>query len=358
MLNDCATGVDLREWCRRISRTLNAILDPAGAAGASGTLGAKGPAYGAPTAPPPKQVNAATSVTGAYNAVAGFQAFTLAGDRSSSSDSDSNGAKEGDGFGSSSSSEGEDGGSSSGAEADGSDVDGGSSSGEEGNGKAWSVADSDDSDQVASGTTAEVTAAAGGASGQAKTKQSKKKRKKQGDKEKKPKGPDPNVVVGCPEASSGAWGYPFGGPRVNTLFISRRSRRHRLLKWQLATAMASMRQAIAEDDPSQAAAVAAAGVGAGAARLGGGPGGNAPLGLDGGYEQVLASGLLDGTGPVFRIGSGFRLDKPSFWESLPGSSSTWVDLTGPSDPVVLSGCYSVSGLGGNELLVTLRAYNR
>jgi len=82
------------------------------------------------------------------------------------------------------------------------------------------------------------------------------------------------------------------------------------------------------------------------------------VGLDGGYEQRLASGLLDGTGPVFRIGSGFRLDKPSFWESLPGSSSTWVDLTGPSDPVVLSGCYSVSGLGGNELLVTLKAYNR
>jgi hypothetical protein len=234
-----------------------------------------------------------------------------------------------------------------------SDVAGGSSSGDEGNGKAWSVADSEDSEQAAAG-------AGAAAAGHGKAKRGKKKRKKHGDKEKKPKGPDPNVVVGCPEASSGAWGYPFGGPRVNTLFISRRSRRHRLLKWQLATAMASMRQAIAEDDPSQSGALAAAG-GSGAGVVGVQGGGSLGSGAVGGFgasEQRLASGLLDGTGPVFRIGSGFRLDKPSFWESLPGSSSTWVELTGPSDPVVLSGRYSLCGQGGNELLVMLKAYNR
>jgi hypothetical protein len=114
------------------------------------------------------------------------------------------------------------------------------------------------------------------------------------------------------------------------MFISRRARRHRLLRWQLATAMSNARAAAAEDDPYGAAQAAA----------------------------LAAGGALDATGPVFSASSGFRLDKPSFWDSLPGGGYGWVELTGPNDPVVLSARYALSGIGGQELLLTLKAYNR
>lgn len=55
-----------------------------------------------------------------------------------------------------------------------------------------------------------------------------------------------------------------------------------------------------------------------------------------------------------------RLDKRSFWASLPGSgagSGGWQELTGVSDPVALAGSYVMTE-GSSELLLTLRAYNR
>eukprot|EP00775_Hariotina_reticulata_P003868 gene3868-4123_t len=99
------------------------------------------------------------------------------------------------------------------------------------------------------------------------------------------------LMVGAPDSASGIWGYPFSGPRSQTLFISRRSRRHRL----------------------------------------------------------------------FNAESGFRLDQQGFWGSLPGGSSGWQELTGPNDPLVLTGRYSASegaGSAAGEITVVLRAFNR
>jgi hypothetical protein len=193
------------------------------------------------------------------------------------------------------------------------------------------------------------------------------------------------VAVGAPDAASGVWGYPFGGPRSATLFISRRSRRHRLFKWQLAMAMAN----VAEEDSR--AAGAAAGI-PGAAAAGGGVGSatgsssgsssrrNAQLGglfgagsgasgfsrlggsAAGSVGTTMASaGLTDATGPVFSAESGFRLDQAGFWDSLPGGASGWQELTGPNDPLVLAGRYSAgsgAGSAAGEITVLLRAFNR
>jgi hypothetical protein len=192
------------------------------------------------------------------------------------------------------------------------------------------------------------------------------------------------VAVGAPDAASGVWGYPFGGPRSATLFISRRSRRHRLFKWQLAMAMAN----VAEED--SLAAGAAAGVSGAAAaggvgslngsssgsssrrnaQLGGlfGAGGGASgfSGLSGSAAgsvgtTMASAGLTDATGPVFSAESGFRLDQAGFWDSLPGGASGWQELTGPNDPLVLAGRYSAAsgaGSAAGEITVVLRAFNR
>jgi hypothetical protein len=87
------TGVDAREWCKRMGRTLGAILDPLGtalgahtAAGAAAAVG--GPAFA--IAPPAATSGAgakAAQLPGGYNAVAGFSALGFGGG-SSSDDSD------------------------------------------------------------------------------------------------------------------------------------------------------------------------------------------------------------------------------------------------------------------------------
>lgn len=81
------TGVDAREWCKRMGRTLAAILDPLGtghtaAAGAAAAAG--GPAFA--IAPPPTTSGAgakAAQLPGGYNAVAGFSALGFGGGSSS-----------------------------------------------------------------------------------------------------------------------------------------------------------------------------------------------------------------------------------------------------------------------------------
>jgi hypothetical protein len=87
------TGVDAREWCKRMKQTLGAILDPLGtglgahtAAGAAAAVG--GPAFAiAPPAPTSAAGAKAAQLPGGYNAVAGFSALGFGGG-SSSDDSD------------------------------------------------------------------------------------------------------------------------------------------------------------------------------------------------------------------------------------------------------------------------------
>lgn len=151
------------------------------------------------------------------------------------------------------------------------------------------------------------------------------------------------------------WGYPFTGPRSQTLFISRRSRRHRLFKWHLALAMANLHDSEAAAGGPAAAAAATAAVRSGGYGFSGG------LFSSGGGNTMAAAGLTDATGPVFSGESGFRLDQPGFWKSLHGVESGWVDLSGPADPIVLSGRYSTTsgaGSAGGDITLTLRAFNR
>ncbi len=301
----CNVGVDLREWCRRMVRTLNAIIEPA-AAGASNAQGGprtSGPggyaftlqsAGGAAAAAAPGRA----PLPGGYNPVAGFNALGFGGGGSSSSSSS--------------------------GKADGDD-DGSSSDGNRGkataNGGAAKVEGASDDEDAAA------------------------EKLKKEEKERAAAAAKAAAHLGLasePQGMVGAWGYPFGGPRSNTLFISRRSRRHRQLHRQLSAAFANL-----------AAADAAEGRGDTATSAG-----------------VTSTGdaLDDDTGPVFSAGSGFRLDQPSFWEALrqkdgsssggSSGSSAWQELSGPSDPLVLSGCYGAAPGGGNEVLVTLRAYNR
>jgi hypothetical protein len=177
------------------------------------------------------------------------------------------------------------------------------------------------------------------------------------------------LMVGAPATASGIWGYPFSGPRSQTLFISKRSRRHRLFKWQLALALAN----VAEDNSSSGWAgvgsSSSSAAGSSTAALGGmaaGPFGaaGARSGTGGNSSSditMAAAGLTDVTGPVFSAESGFRLDQQGFWGSLPGGSSGWQELTGANDPLVLTGRYSASegaGSAAGEITVILRAFNR
>jgi hypothetical protein len=177
-----------------------------------------------------------------------------------------------------------------------------------------------------------------------------------------------SVAVGAPDSASGVWGYPFGGPRSQTLFISRRSRRHRLFKWHLALAMANLHDSdlaggVGGGNGAAAAAAAAVRSGGYGGGFAGGLFGTAAGagGSNGGSSTMATAGLTDATGPVFSAESGFRLDQPGFWKSLHGVESGWVDLSGPADPLVLSGRYSTSGgagSAGGDISVTLRAFNR
>ena len=319
-----ATGADLKEWTRRMARALAAAAEQDGGNAAGGArAGAGGPAFtvAAPAAP------AAGKLPGGYNAVAGFNALGFGGGGSSSdddSDSDSDGGSDSDSdaAGSSSDSDGSKGNSGSGSERDSSS---GSSSDAGGNNDSGSSSDAPAEEAVKSPRSAA---------------RARRKAERAREREAVARA---NLTVGNPEASSGAWGYPFTGPRARTLFISRRSRRHRLMRWHLAAALAA----------SEAEATA-------------GPGGEheAPGGTAAGGRALTfaAVGATDDTGPVFGADSGFRLDSRAFWDGLlPGSGATspWQELSGPSDPLVISGRYTVAARGGAEqLLVDLRAANR
>jgi hypothetical protein len=281
--------------------------------------GAGGPAFS--IAPPATQAKGA--LPGGYNAVAGFNALGFGGGGSSSDDDDSSSAAP---------SSPASGGSDSEASAKSGSTDGDATSTES------DYASSDDGSTAGDGTRHSAAAAAGTgglAAGKALTPGAAARARRKAEKEKlREEVARANLVVGNPEASSGAWGYPFTGPRARTLFISRRSRRHRLMRWHLAAALSSG--------------------GADGSGVNGDQDGTGPL-------TLAAVGSTDDTGPVFSAGSGFRLDKRAFWDSLlPGSGATsgWEELTGPNDPLVLSGRYTVAKQGGAELLVTLRAYNR
>jgi len=327
-----ATGVDLKEWCRRIGRSLSSAAEQEAAHGHSLVhTGAGGPAFS--IAAPPTQGKGV--LQGGYNAVAGFNALGFGGGGSSSDDDDDDDDDDDSGAGGQDDSSDSD----MDAEEDGSDA----SRGDEEVGES-SDSSSDDSDKDHH-TTERVShhhhhhdAKKEGDQSPRATRRAKKQAAKEREREEIARS---NLLVGNPDASSGAWGYPFTGPRARTLFISRRSRRHRLMRWHLAAALANSR--------------AEAGAGPGD-QVGGGGGGSGGGGL-----TLAAVGSTDDTGPVFSAGSGFRLDKRAFWDSLlPGSGATsgWEELTGPSDPVVLSACYTLEKQGGAELLITLRAYNR
>lgn len=305
-----ATGVDLKEWCRRISRSLSAVDQETTAYGqgqAPGGVG--GPAFSMPQ--PPTQAKGA--LPGGYNPVAGFNALGFGGGGSSSDDDSDVGSSSSD------PSERRQSGSSSG-EHDGIDSSSSSSS------SVSSDDSSGDSDAEPHNTHHHHGSKEGAQSPhtEAKAKRVAAKQKEKDEVARR------NLLVGAPEASSGAWGYPFTGPRARTLFISRRNRRHRLMRWHLATAMAANN-------------------------------GDGNCDQKGDALTMAEAGSTDDTGPVFSAGSGFRLDKRAFWDSLlPGSGaiSGWQELTGPNDPIMLSGCYTLAKQGGAELLVTLRAYNR
>jgi hypothetical protein len=62
-----------------------------------------------------------------------------------------------------------------------------------------------------------------------------------------------------------------------------------------------------------------------------------------------------GIGPVLGAGSTFRLDKQSFWRNLGGG---WQEISGPSDPLLISGLYAMSPDEPNTVLLHLKVLNR
>ncbi|KAF6259723.1 hypothetical protein COO60DRAFT_981413 [Scenedesmus sp. NREL 46B-D3] len=415
-----AAGVDMREWCKRMARMLSAAAgDPAGAAaaGAAAAAHAGGPAY-AMTPPPPSSGPGAAkaALPSGYNAVAGFSALGYGGGDSSDEEDEGtavlsreerlkrrlglsgggSGRRKGslkrrtddssssdDGVTSSGSSSGDDSSSSSSnSGSSGSDAAAGGSSDSDAGGPALHNPLSGlqlGSQTNADGQTDSLTG--GGLAGRGRRAQ--RRAAKAAKRAREARAAVAAAAVGAPDAASGVWGYPFGGPRSATLFISRRSRRHRLFKWQLAMAMANV-----AEEGSRAAGAAAAGLSCAAApggaagsagsggssrrnaQLGGlfgaGGGGAGFSGLGGSAAgsvgtTLAAAGLTDATGPVFSAESGFRLDQAGFWDSLPGGASGWQELTGPNDPLVLAGRYSASsgaGSAAGEISVVLRAFNR
>lgn len=401
----------MREWCKRMARALAALTDP----GSTATAGvaaahAGGPAFGMSPPPPPSSGPGAAAkgaLPSGYNAVAGFSALGFGGGDISSDEEDNVAGlsreerlkrKVGLSKGGGSSgrkqhqdSSDDEGGLSS-DDAASSSSDDGSSGGNDSDSDALggSSGDSDAGEHLPNPLSSlKLDGQLPGQSGQpsgltgavstAKHRRAQRKAAKAAKKAREARAEAAALVVGAPDSASGVWGYPFGGPRSQTLFISRRSRRHRLFKWQLAMAMAN----VAEDN-SLAAGGGVGGLGGAAAAAGvagsssggsnsvsrysallGGPFG-AGAGGSGSGSQNLANtmasaGLTDATGPMFSAESGFRLDQEGFWDSLPGGSSGWQELTGPNDPVVLAGKYNAAegaGSAGGEITVVLRAFNR
>ncbi len=62
-----------------------------------------------------------------------------------------------------------------------------------------------------------------------------------------------------------------------------------------------------------------------------------------------------GIGPVLGAGSTFRLDKQSFWRDLGGG---WQEISGPSDPLLISALYVMSPDEPNTVLLHLKVLNR
>jgi hypothetical protein len=420
--NSHPAGVDVRDWCKRMARMLSTAADPAAAA-SSGVAAAHagGPAFAMAPPPPSSGPGAAkAALPSGYNAVAGFSALGYGGGDSSDDEDDgpaglsreerlkrrlglsgaggsgrkkaglnrrtADSSSDEDGAASSSSSSGNESSSSSGSS--GSDAAAGGSSDSDTGGPALhnplsglQLAGQTNADGQTESNSVSLTG--GGLAG--KDRRAQRRAAKAAKKAREARAAAAMVAVGAPDAASGVWGYPFGGPRSATLFISRRSRRHRLFKWQLAMAMAN----VAEED-SRAAGAAGGAVGAAAAAGGGGgsltgsssgssrrnaqlgglfgagSGASGFSGLSGSAAgsvgtTMASAGLTDATGPVFSAESGFRLDQAGFWDSLPGGASGWQELTGPNDPLVLAGRYSAAsgaGSAAGEITVVLRAFNR
>ncbi|WIA16763.1 hypothetical protein OEZ85_013414 [Tetradesmus obliquus] len=264
-----AAGVDTREWCKRMVRMLSAAADPAAAAAAGSGVAAAhagGPAFAMAPPPPSSGPGAAkAALPSGYNAVAGFSALGFGG--GDSSDDEDEGpaglsreerlkrrlglSKSGGGGGGSgrrrgggnrhtadSSSDDDDNdaeSSSSSSSSDESSKNGGSS------GSDAAAGGSSDSDaggpalhnplsglqlggqsNNADGQTNAMTG--GGIAG--KERRAQRRAAKAAKKARKARAAAATFAVGAPDVASGVWGYPFGGPRSATLFISRRSRRH------------------------------------------------------------------------------------------------------------------------------------
>ncbi|KAF8065439.1 hypothetical protein HT031_003040 [Scenedesmus sp. PABB004] len=282
-------GVDVREWCRRMARTLGALLDPSGAGGGTaggggGGGGAGGPAFAmAAPAPGAGASGKGGALPGGYNAVAGFSALGFGGGDSSSDDDAPAGLSRearlqrklglagGKGRGGAA------------AASDSSDA-GASSDDDAGSGGSSSSSSESESDAEGGAAGGSSDSDAGG-------------------------GPSlPNPLSGLQLGAAAGGGG--GGAKA------RRAAR----KAERAARRAARRRAAA---------------------------------------AALAVGAPDAASGV--AASGFRLDQAGFWASLPGPASGWAELSGPADPVVLSGRYSAArgaGSAPGEITVTLRAFNR
>ncbi|KXZ43330.1 hypothetical protein GPECTOR_94g652 [Gonium pectorale] len=131
------------------------------------------------------------------------------------------------------------------------------------------------------------------------------------------------------------WGYPFAPLSSSSLQNSKRARRHRALLQHLAAAGA----AAAAPRPALAAALR-------------------PLAAPG---EEGAAALA---GPALSSRTQYRLDSEAFWASLQPGRSLWQELTGPADPLLLRGCCvrpdaAAAGRGDpTTITVVLSAVNR
>ncbi|GIL47491.1 hypothetical protein Vafri_4310 [Volvox africanus] len=145
-----------------------------------------------------------------------------------------------------------------------------------------------------------------------------------------------SYLVHSAAAALPMWGYPFAPLSAVALHNSKRERRHRALSKHLADAAA-----VAEAPrPTLAAALR-------------------PLQTL--EDEATTAAAPPASGPVLSSRSQYRLDSEAFWSALPHTRSPWQELTGPADPLLLQGCYVLSGPTRGDaatITVLLSAVNR